>query len=88
MTLALAQGGAYSTHVKNPVFVVASFSKVVLPLLLYGLGKYFGGQELGLAFVALAGVIGFALRNWVFLQIEKIYKREKYKTIAAYKQKS
>jgi hypothetical protein len=38
--------------------------------------------------VALAGVIGFALRNWVFLQIEKIYKREKYKTIAAYKQKS
>ena len=33
-TLALAHGGAYSTHVKNPVFVVASFSKVVFPLVL------------------------------------------------------
>ena len=28
-SLALAQGSAYSTHVKNPVFVVANFSKVV-----------------------------------------------------------
>ena len=28
-TLALALGGAYSTSIKNPVFVVASFSKVV-----------------------------------------------------------
>ena len=33
-TLALAHGGAYSTHVKNPIFVVASFAKVVLPLVL------------------------------------------------------
>lgn len=68
--------------------MLLSIPKMVLPLLLYALGKYFGGQALGLALVALAGVIGFALRNWVFLQIEKIYKREKYKTIAAYKQKS
>ena len=71
----------------NTNTMLLSIPKLVLPLLLYGLGKYFGGQQLGLAIVALAGLIGFALRNWVFLQIEKIYKREKYKTIAAYKQK-
>jgi hypothetical protein len=44
--------------------------------------------NLGLAMVAVAGIIGFALRDKVFTQIEKIYKTEKYKTIAAYKQKS
>lgn len=42
--------------------------------------------KLGLAFVALAGILGFMFRNVVFSMIEKIYKKEKYKTIAAYKQ--
>jgi hypothetical protein len=44
--------------------------------------------NLGLVFVAVAGVLGFALRDKVFSMIEKIYKTEKYNTIAAYKQKS
>ena len=86
--LTQSQGAFGDNKAFNVNTMLLSIPKLVLPLLLYGLGKYFGGQELGLAFVALAGVIGFALRNWVFLQIEKIYKREKYKTIAAYKQKS
>lgn len=86
--LTQSQGAFGDKKAFNVNTMLLSIPKLVLPLLLYGLGKYFGGQELGLAFVALAGVIGFALRNWVFLQIEKIYKREKYKTIAAYKQKS
>jgi hypothetical protein len=38
--------------------------------------------------VASAGVLGFAFRNKVFSLIEKIYKTEKYATIAAYKQKN
>ena len=86
--LTQSQGAFGDKKAFNANTMLLSIPKLVLPLLLYGLGKYFGGQELGLAFVARAGVIGFALRNWVFLQIEKIYKREKYKTIAAYKQKS
>ena len=86
--LTQSQGAFGDKKAFNVNTMLLSIPKLVLPLLLYGLGKYFGGQELGLAFVALAGVIGFAMRNWVFLQIEKIYKREKYKTIAAYKQKS
>ena len=43
--------------------------------------------NLGLVFVAVAGVLGFAFRDKVFSKIEKIYKTEKYATIAAYKQK-
>jgi hypothetical protein len=31
--------------------------------------------------------LGLALKNKVFIFIEKIYKKEKYATIAAYKQK-
>lgn len=86
--LAQSQGAFGDKKAFNINTMLLSIPKLVLPLLLYGLGKYFGGQAFGLAAVALAGVIGFALRNWVFLQIEKIYKREKYKTIAAYKQKA
>jgi hypothetical protein len=86
--LSMSKGAFGDKKAFNVNTMLLSIPKLVLPLLLYGLGKYFGGQELGLALVALAGVIGFAMRNWVFLQIEKIYKREKYKTIAAYKQKS
>ena len=86
--LTQSQGAFGDKKAFNANTMLLSIPKLVLPLLLYGLGKYFGGHELGLGLVALAGVIGFAMRNWVFLQIEKIYKREKYKTIAAYKQKS
>ncbi|MCZ8230009.1 DUF5687 family protein [Flavobacterium sp.] len=85
--LAQSQGAFGDKKAFNINTMLLSIPKLVLPLLLYALGKYFGGQAFGLAAVALAGVIGFAMRNWVFLQIEKIYKREKYKTIAAYKQK-
>lgn len=63
-----------------------SLPKILLPVLLYALGKYIEGPNTGLALVALAGIIGFALRDRVFSQIEKVYKAEKYKTIQAYKQ--
>ncbi len=51
-SLALAHGRAYSTPVKNPVFVVASFSKVVLPLVLW---LNFSGFVLALVQVRLSG---------------------------------
>ena len=63
-----------------------SLPKVLLPVLLYALGKNMEGPNTGLALVAGAGLIGFALRDWVFSKIEKVYKIEKYKTIQAYKQ--
>jgi hypothetical protein len=62
--------------------------KMLLPMGLYALGYYLFSPNVGLLFVASAGVLGFAFRNFVFTKIEKIYKTEKYETIAAYKQKN
>jgi multisubunit Na+/H+ antiporter MnhC subunit len=63
-----------------------SLPKILLPILLYALGKNLWGPNAGLALVALVGVLGFAFRNFMFSKIEKVYKAEKYKTIQAYKQ--
>ena len=38
--------------------------------------------------VALAGIAGFAFKDSVFKLIEKIYKKEKYKTLSAYREKA
>lgn len=68
--------------------MLISLPKLLLPLALYWIGSKIMNPNFGLAMVAVAGLIGFALRDKVFSLIEKIYKTEKYKTIDAYKQKS
>jgi hypothetical protein len=72
----------------NVQTMLISLPKLLLPLALYGIGYYLINPNTGLALVAIAGIAGFALRDKVFAQIEKVYKTEKYKTIDAYKQKS
>ena len=62
--------------------------KLLIPLALYGFGFYVFNENTGLILVAAAGIIGFAFRNKMFTIIEKVYKKEKYKTIAAYKQQA
>lgn len=68
--------------------MLLSLPKMVLPMIVYAIGHYTISSTAGFIFVALAGVLGFAFRNIVFNKIESIYKNEKYKTIAAYKQKN
>ena len=72
----------------NVKTMLITIPKLLVPMLLYALGFYLFSANIGLLFVALAGVLGFAFRNKVFAMIEKIYKTEKYETIAAYKQKN
>jgi len=72
----------------NVKTMLIAIPKMLLPMGLYALGYYLFSPNVGLIFVAGAGVLGFAFRNYVFNQIEKIYKTEKYATIAAYKQKN
>ena len=72
----------------NVKTMLIAIPKMVLPMILYAAGYYLFSPNIGLLFVALAGVIGFMFRNYMFTKIEKIYKSEKYATIAAYKQKS
>jgi hypothetical protein len=68
--------------------MLISIPKLAVPMILYALGYYLFSANIGFLFVALAGVLGFTFRNKVFAMIEKIYKTEKYETIAAYKQKN
>jgi len=65
--------------------ILLSLPKMLLPMLLYGLGVFIKDATLGYILVSLAGIIGFAFRDYIFKQIEKVYKKEKYSTIAAYK---
>lgn len=65
-----------------------SLPKMLIPMALYGTGFYTISPTAGAIFVAVAGVLGFAFRNRVFRLIEKIYKSEKYTTLASYKQKN
>lgn len=67
--------------------MLLSIPKLLIPVLLYGVGLYLDNTNIGLALVAGAGIVGFVFRNSVFDFIEKKYKAEKYTTIAAYKQK-
>ena len=68
--------------------LLITLPKLLLPMILYALGYYLINPTAGVLFVVVAGIVGFAFRNKVFSLIEKIYKKEKYETIAAYKQKS
>lgn len=68
--------------------MLIALPKLLVPMGLYALGFYFFSPNVGLVFVAGAGILGFAFRNYMFTKIEKIYKTEKYATIAAYKQKN
>ncbi|PVX45913.1 hypothetical protein C8C85_1722 [Flavobacterium sp. 103] len=73
---------AFSTNT-----MLLSIPKLVLPIGLYWLGIHLMSTNLGLVLVAFVGLLGLALKNQAFKFIEKIYKKEKYETIAAYKQK-
>jgi len=78
-----AFGDKSSFNVKT---LLISLPKMLGPMALYAIGHFTLGPVFGFALVAIAGLIGFAFRDKVFDQIIKIYKSEKYKTLAAYKQ--
>ncbi|QSW91294.1 MULTISPECIES: DUF5687 family protein [Flavobacterium] len=82
-------GGAFGDKKAfNVSAMLLTLPKILLPLFLYGIGIYFNNNNLGLALVALTGILGFVFKDKVFSLIEKRYKIEKYSTISAYKQKN
>ncbi|NMH28368.1 DUF5687 family protein [Flavobacterium silvaticum] len=68
--------------------LLISLPKLLVPVLLYTIGYFAYGSELGLLLLALAGIAGFLFRDKMFNVIEKVYRTEKYKTIEAYKEKA
>ncbi len=85
LTAGKAFGQRQAFSFKN---VLIAVPKILVPMLLYALGYFIFSPEIGCLIVALAGVLGFAFKDKMFTIIEKIYKNEKYATIAAYKQKN
>jgi len=85
LTAGKAFGQKQAFSFKN---LLIALPKLLVPMLLYALGYIIFSPEIGCLFVGIAGVLGFAFRNKMFTIIEKIYKTEKYATIAAYKQKN
>jgi hypothetical protein len=72
----------------NVKTMLISLPKLALPMGVYAIGHFTHSPEMGFGLVALAGVCGFAFKEKVFKIIESVYKKEKYDTLAAYKQKS
>lgn len=78
-----AMGGQKSF---NPKMLLISIPKIILPLALFAIGHYIFNDTIAFFLVAGAGVLGLLFRNFVFNKIAKLYKSEKYDTLAAYKQ--
>jgi hypothetical protein len=70
----------------NTKTLLLTLPKLLLPMVVYALGHYLINPTAGYILVALVGILGFAFKNFVFKKIEVIYKKEKYKTLLAYKQ--
>lgn len=72
----------------NSKTLLLTLPKIGLPLILYAIGHYAFNPMTGYVIVTVSGIMGFALKDRVFTIIEKVYITEKYKTLAAYKQKN
>src|SRR5690606_9940609 len=71
----------------NAKTLLLTLPKIVLPVIIYAIGHFLSGPLAGYLLVAATGLLGFVFKGKAFTMIEKIYKKEKYKTLLAYKQK-
>lgn len=70
----------------NAKTILLTLPKLLVPMMVYAIGHFTLGEAFGFMLVILVGIIGLLFKNKVFNVIEKVYKAEKYKTLAAYKQ--
>jgi hypothetical protein len=68
--------------------ILITLPKIVLPILVFYIVRIISTIDMAYIAVALLGGVGLVFRDLAFRWIEKIYKREKYSAIAAYKQKN
>ncbi|KFF09427.1 DUF5687 family protein [Chryseobacterium luteum] len=61
--------------------------KMLLPMGVFALSKYFFGMTAGVVSIAVLGLAGFLFREKIFDIIVKQYKSEKYSTLDAFKNK-
>jgi len=73
-----------NTNKFNLTQVLVAMPKIILPMLLFYVPYKFISFNAGILTLALSGVLGIVFKNFFINKIEKIYQKEKYKTIAAF----
>jgi hypothetical protein len=76
-----------NTNGFNPVQLLIALPKVFLPMILFYIPYKLIGFNAGLITIAMSGVLGIVFRTYIFNFIVNIYKKGKYKTIAAFSEK-
>ncbi len=71
----------------NLQVILLSLPKLVLPIVVYFIGNLIYGFWSGFALLIITGILGIFAQKKIFSYIEKIYKEQKYSTLAAFKNK-
>ena len=58
------------------------------PMILFAGFNYFFGFNAGILAIAIVGIIGIIFKNYLMNKIEKLYIKNKYKTISAFEEKA
>lgn len=72
----------------NVQTMLISLPMFLLPMIIFITAAILGSPKLGYYIIIGTGIIGFVFKNMFFDKIEKIYKKYKYVTLDAYKQKN
>ncbi len=75
-------GGKNSFNLKTFLLMIP---QMILPMAVFALTKNFFGLWAGVIALGFLGLIGFLLRDKIFDLIVKVYKKEKYSALDAYK---
>lgn len=71
----------------NPTQLLIALPKMAGPMLIFYIPYKFINFEAGIIALALSGILGLVFKKFFFNQIEKVYQKGKYKTIAAFDEK-
>lgn len=77
-----------NTNGFNPTQMLIALPKILLPMLLFYVPYKIFNFEAGLITLGMSGVLGIVFKNFFLTQIEHLYKKGKYKTIAAFGEKN
>lgn len=76
-----------NTNGFNVTQLLISIPKIVGPMIIFYIPYKFFGIDAGITVLALSGLLGLLFHNQFLNLIEKIYQKQKYKTLAAFNEK-
>jgi len=72
------------TQAMNTKTMLLSLPKILFPIGVYALGYYTVGNWFGITLLILVSLLGLLFHNKILDALVKLYKREKYDTLASY----